>query len=253
MNLDQIKDLSARDASLYFNDCVATHRKEIRTCLVNIVEADTPRGWAVRKSNQTLPPEDFFSEWEVTRFSLGWRNIGTGAVYLSSPVGRGASKGYRPRAVYKYSPYDYALKKKRSHIYLQLKDELEQAESINEEQLRDLEAKAIKNVNLINSKINQDVDRVMSSGPNRTKAAFPTYVSVPDAINAIKTNNITGAALANSIALVLDGRSDSGGPTLYYHKIPIGEVQNEQLNCYDEYKDMVPQITRILGEQRNVS
>lgn len=250
MNLDQVKDLSYRDASLYFDKCIAVHREEPRTCVVSIQESST-YGWAVRRGDETLDPEQFWSEWEVCRFQLGWRNIGKGAVYLYCPVGRSALKGYSTAHIQSFSPYENVLVKKKTNLHIQFKDKVEQDKNIKPDTLVSLQDQLCKDLQYIDSKIHAGTDRLMKSTANRTKAAFPTYVSRLDAINTLGNKNVTGVALANSIALVLDGLSDHGGPTLYYHKVPIGEVKDEQLNCYDEYQDMVPQITRILGEQHN--
>ena len=259
--------LSRRDASMYFNECLAIDREANTPHRVYVCESfqlneyvsvddieDKHRrcGYCYAVFNTTTTrsgataytPAEFHAKFFVSKFPLGWVNCDNLAVYLYSPLSRSTAKGHRRDSLQTVCPYAEAL----SGIYSATIANLEHVEDIHRERLSVLRTAYRKALIMV-----REGDTVVPKvRGNIYQPRFHTPQEVLVNFTATDKPAKVGMAMSRAFAASVNRNFFGDSAGLYYHTKQVGAVLNDGFKLFEPFLQIRPQFERTFGQDIGV-
>lgn len=251
--MEHFKDLYYEDASRYFNNTIAVHKETSECCLVNVEEGDDgyPLYYVNRpqsSSAEELEADEFFDNYYICKFELGWLNFEQQDHYLARYVtavpARRMSKGYRFSDFSIESPYERTLRQIADRVMIDSQPPDDPYSKVSEETYQKVD-RIMKHARSLRMN-GLDLSLVMGT---LTK---PFYYTVDDVLsNFSGTPSRSGMAMSRAFAACLNTANYGSSAALYYHTKQVGFVDSG-IHIYAQAKHLVPEFVRTLGVEPTI-
>ena len=258
--------LSARDASMYFNDCLAVNRETLtahRILVASPYDADAygVAGQLQEKHQQAevmylvynttttrsaatiYTPEEFHDKFFVNKFPVGWVNCESVAVYLQSQLSRSTAKGHRRETFTVLCPYANAL----SAVYSSTVSQIQEMDDHKREYLNQLRNTYTKMLSLI-----RNGDSVVSQVKGNLYS--PRFYEPQEVIDnfTVSAPRRVGMAMSREFGVSINRNFFGNSAGLYYHTKQIGAVFNDGFKLFEPFLQVKPQFERTFGQDIGV-
>lgn len=246
--MNHFKTLGYDDASAYFNNTIATNKETHEDFFVALEPTDSgrPRYTVYNANNRDnrLRPKEFFDNYLVGKFSLGWVNFKHGskfvARYLSARPGRRMRKGYISDELEWESPYEAAVSSTITSITRTAKLPTENREEALQKIIAqtDMYKRHLRSLVFRSSNI---LDTIMGS------VRFPQMFTVDEVIDNFSSEPTkSGMAMTPAIAACINTNFFQNCAGLYYHRKLVGYVSSE-FHLFQPFEHLIPEFERDLG------
>lgn len=258
--------LSYRDASMYFNDCLAVDR-EASTAHRTIISHTYELGahgltsqieekhqqaeyvyivyntTTTRSAATIYTPKEFHDKFFVNKFPVGWVNCDSVAVYMQSPLSRSTSKGHRRDTFTVLCPYADAL----SAVYSSTISQVQELDDAKREYLNQLRNTYTKMLSLIRN----DGSVVAQVKGSLYSPRFYTPEEVIDNFTVSAPRRV-GMAMSREFGVSINRNFFGTSAGLYYHTKQIGAVFNDGFKLFEPFMQVKPQFERTFGQDIGV-
>ena len=226
-------DLSSRDMSQYWSDCVVIDKDNGDSWFV-VSSGDRVVLRRMRDGNSAEYTKGaFLKGFHTDRYRLGWRNVSSGCVYGYASPGRHHKKSYIIEDITLISPILSNVTDNYSDIKRDLiqdiKDPIEGRQTIND-QLRSV-------LDTIDK-----LGRVFNSREAYFKHINVPFTSIDEAIDLIDNRRVVGRAINYTWSIIRTGYDDV---FVYCEDMVAGRVVDKSVVFNDNCKSLEPAWNRI--------
>lgn len=252
--MHKYSSLSTRDASWYFDRTHAVHNKTKVVKQVRVVEGNEGGSrYALHVGSAYMRPDDFFEEWSIHKFPIGWVNVDRHAAYITGNPTRTTKKGFTNEDLIVAAPYSEAL---RAYA-MQLRTKLLLISDMDQRLGSPYHGKYSQVSNALH-RINRQLSpaRLLKGQGVHGTLAQPEYFSlavVRRHVSLDKAVPRSGWAVSPDFAFNIIASNINGGVGLYYRSKLVGNLVDSNVQIFERYRNLVPQFQReVNGEVRVV-